>query len=156
MPKKPINPKKPKKEKTKKVQKPVSNFECWPNLRAKPKKQKTQKTKKNEFSISNSGQNQCQKNQKKTKNQCQFGNFKKHKKSMPIYRFWCSDWFFLGEHPPPPNFHINDKFQCMVKFSLIKCFSRIVILSYERLEVTDFCHNDLGSYPTQYNHRNMR
>ena len=27
---------------------------------------------------------------------------KKTKKPMPIYRFWCSDWFFwvfLGEHP---------------------------------------------------------
>ena len=88
--------KKPKK--TKKPtgpKKPVSNFECWP--RPMPKK-----TKKN--------QKKTKKPKKKPKNTSfQFRilaktNAKKNqKKTMPIYRFWCSDWyffgFFLGEHP---------------------------------------------------------
>ena len=99
--KKPKNPKK-KPKKTKKTQKPVSNFECWPKL--KPKKpKKPKKTKKNQFPISNSGQNQCQKNQKKPKKtNANLEILKNQKKPMPICQFWCSDWFFLGEHPPPP------------------------------------------------------
>ena len=76
------NQKKPKK----KTKKPVSNFELWP----KP----------------------MPKNQKKKKNQFQFGNFKKPKKkkkkpktkkTMPIYRFWCSDWFFWVSTPNCTN-----------------------------------------------------
>ena len=109
--KKPKNPKKTKKNQKKPMEpkKPVSNFECWPRpmpKKTKKSQKKPKKTKKNQFPISNSGQNQCQKNQKKPKktkkNQCQFGNLKKPKKTkkkpkkpMPIYRFWCSDWFFL-------------------------------------------------------------
>ena len=125
-------PKKPKKTKKnqKKPKKPKKSQKTSFQLRMlakayakknqkKPKKtkknqKKPKKTKKNQFPISYFGQNQCQKNQKKPKkpkkNQCQFGNFKKPKKTkknqkkpMPIYRFWCSDWFFLvflGEHPP--------------------------------------------------------
>ena len=106
------NQKKPKK--TKKAQKPVSNFECQP----KPKAKKTKKTKKTQKKpkktsfqfriLAKTNAKKTQKKPKKTKKKpmpiWKFQKTKKPKKNqkkpMPIYRFWCSDWFFWGEHPP--------------------------------------------------------
>ena len=71
-----------------------------------PKKKKTKKNQKkpkkpkNQFPISNVGQSLSQKKTKKSRKKTNANleiikNQKKTiKKPMPIYRFWCSDWFF--------------------------------------------------------------
>ena len=106
-------PKKTKKnQRSPKNQFPISNVGQG-LCQKKPKKAKKnqKKPKKTSFQFRILAKTNAKKNQKKPKktkkNQCQFGNLKKPKKTkknqkkpMPIYRFWCSDWFFLGEHPP--------------------------------------------------------
>ena len=78
----------------------------------KPKKpKKTKIPKKNSFQFRFLAKTNAKKTKKSQKNRCQFGNFRKTKKKpkkkpMPIYRFWCSDWFFFGWAPPPPPIKI--------------------------------------------------
>ena len=105
-------PKKTKKKpkKTNGAHKTSFQFRMLAKAYAKKKQKKPKKTKKNQkktsFQFRILAKTNAKKNQKKPKktkkNQCQFGNLKKPKKTkkkqkkpMPIYRFWCSDWFFL-------------------------------------------------------------
>ena len=98
---------------------------------AKKNQKKTKKNQKNpkktSFQFQILAKTNAKKNQKKPKktkkNQCQFGNLKKPKKTkknqkkpMPIYRFWCSDWFFFGffwvSTPPKKTKKKPKKNQC--------------------------------------------
>ena len=92
----------------------------------KPKKPKKAKKNQNKNSfqfriLAKTNAKKPKKTQKKQKkNQCQFGNLKK---PMPIYRFWCSDWFFFFVFfwvSTPLDFIFNSLMMNLM-FSLLQC-----------------------------------
>ena len=92
------NQKKPKKPKN---QFPISNVGQSLSQKNQKKPKKTKKTSFYFRILAKTNAKKPKKIKKTKKKQCQFENFKnqikpkKPKKPMPIYRFWCSDWFFF-------------------------------------------------------------
>ena len=107
--KKPKNPKKNKKnqKKTNGAQKTSFQFRMLAKAYAKKPKKAKKKQKKTSFQFRILAKTNAKKNQK---NQCQFGNLKKPKKTKKTKKNQCqfTDFgvangfflFFLGEHPP--------------------------------------------------------